>query len=74
MEEYIICDDNIYKVGEIYELYFNPDNRNNVIFQIRAIVDDEWVVFKYENNNHVLRHKSWFIAMKNNLTYKSNWG
>ena len=73
MEDYIICRNKVFRVGEIYELYFNPDNRNNTVFQIRAIIDDEWVALKYEDDSYSLKHESWFFVMKNNLTFTGTW-
>lgn len=35
------------EVGEKYKLFFNKKNPNNGTVEIRAIVDDKHVVYKY---------------------------
>ena len=73
MEDYIICRNAVYRVGQIYQLYFNPGNINNTVFQIRAVIDDEWIALKYEDESYNLKHRSLFDAIQSKLNFVVTW-
>lgn len=38
------------QVGEIYRCYYGKGNRNNKLIHIRAVVDEEYIVYRYWRN------------------------
>lgn len=58
--------------GEKYKLFYDKDSPNNMIIHIRAIVDDDFVVFRTWSKNkkdwryHVEYH-CWFTERIDNL-------
>ena len=60
------------KVGTKLKLFFNKDNVNNKLMHIQAIVDDDYIVYKYYNKSkgwkYVIEHRFWFESHKNFLT------
>jgi hypothetical protein len=43
-------------------------------FQIRAIVDEKYVVIKREDESYGLVRKSWFDDHEDHIILKGNWG
>ena len=59
--------------GEIYELFFNEGNVNNATIHIRAIVDNEMVVFRRWSEHktdwtYEIVSIYWFIARAEHLS------
>lgn len=64
------------KNGEVYKIYYNEGNRNNKVLQIRAVVDDEWIVSRSREVGtsdswiYRMEHKSFFDLLIENGSMK----
>ena len=59
------------KVGQTYRIYYNEGNRNNKVIEIRAVVDDVWVVYRHRRrdalpSDYYLEHRSFFNLLMEN--------
>jgi hypothetical protein len=50
--------------GEKYKIYYNKGNINNMTIEIRAIVDDTYVVFKTHKGAYKMENLSYFEMME----------
>lgn len=55
----------ILSVGAKLKIYFNPKNINNMELEVRAIVDDSYVVFVTKKGNYKMESIQYF-----NMLYK----
>lgn len=47
-------------IGEEFELFYNERNINNMAIEIRAIVDEAYVVFKTSKGHYKMESLSYF--------------
>ena len=47
------------KVGDTLQIYFRNGNINNTILEVRAIVDNLYVVVKHPSGNYTLKDASY---------------
>ena len=55
------------KVGQKIREYYNKGNRNNQLYHIRAIVDDDYVVMRFWGKrkiywHYVIKSAAWFAV------------
>lgn len=50
----------VYSIGDKYELFYNTNNPNNKKFEIRAIIDNEVIVYLSDKGNYKMESIDWF--------------